>query len=907
MRYTKYITLVALLFAAVACTNYEFDVEGGLNNGVEGATTISIYGNVTRFSDYEVGTRANKTPEESYVSNMALAVFAIEDGKCIHYELRDGSNLLFTLDRSEIQKEHEGKYNNEPCVMYVLANMPDLPATGTFDGTKEYLLNLALSATGITRPDKGFPMIGTLGDEDRDGKEFVLMPMNGNRMELPLVNDAPTDYLNIPMNAIFAKISFEITVASDQDVDVHAPASFEMTGYDVHYIASSVSFNEDKNKEKDEDNNVVQGVSTEPIEVAFAGIAQGGDEGGGSSINFDFYLPERLLDPETSAEAYPYPLGETGGEVTGYTNIPAKHKKFAQRYKPLLLGKDQQATYVTIKGKYRDHQEYYHDVHYDIYLGADNYGDFNIKRNGQYINKLTIKGITSSADQSITEGAISIDHRVNVTRSTPLIISLRRETQLDAHYEVRPLRLRMAGESVPAGAKVTVEVLNEDGTTTNRPAWVRLEKSGNTSEHITSGVSAGKRKYFTTDLVTNTLAGGTEVEVEDLDTDENTTVWIYVDENTNASTVHDTRSATIRVTYYEGDEKKDEKDYVISQYNLHKIQGESGNDYTIECYEEYLYNYDSEEPYGQIKEEGLPWGLDGEQLSSKHLSFQINEDDSDWEDYIEDKPTHLTYDFYIFSHDAELMKKAGFTDPENSDACHKYAGQEFTSEIVSKAGVNYLRMDQQAINAVEYCYNRNKRNPDGTVKVEWYLPSADELEDFIVPAYSYYEEFQNNYYWTSQPAYYRNVFYYETQRYLIGGTYDAYHFVVYEDNPNYARATKIDNYEKSVKSGLKESPDNLRTDTPWSGNTEKIGYFNVWHAWKKDRWNDTTTPTITKENESAAVYTKYENRTQGGRYGAYLGHWEDLIEGERLPNGEIETGYRERTESHRVRCVRKVD
>lgn len=893
MRYTKYITLVALLFAAVACTNYEFDVEGGLNNGVEGATTISIYGNVTRFSDYEVGTRANKTPEESYVSNMALAVFALNDNKCIHYELRDGSNLLFTLDRSEIQKKHEDAYNNRQCVMYVLANMPNLPATGDFDGTQEDLLNLALSAPGITRPDKGFPMMGTLGLEREDRKTFVLMPMNGNRMELPLVNGDPTDYLNIPMNAIFAKISFEITVASDQDVDVHAPASFEMTGYDVHYIASSVSFNKENNKEG------VQSVSTEPIEVAFAGIAQGGDEGGGSSINFDFYLPERLLEPKTSAEEYTYPLGETGDHhVTGYSNIPANNKKFAQRYKPLLLGEGQQATYVTIKGKYRDHQEHYHDVHYDIYLGADNYGDFNIKRNGQYINKLTIKGITSSADQALSPDAISIDHRVNVERSTPLIISLRRETQLDAHYEVRPLRLRMAGDEVPAGAKVTVEVLNEDGTTTNRPAWVRLEKSGTSNNHITSGVSAGKRKYFTTNLVTSTLAGNTTLtfNTNELSPTANATAWIYVDENTNASTVHDTRSATIRVTYYEGNDKKDEKDYVVCQYNMHQIKGEANpNPYYIECYEEYLYNYDSEEPYGQIKEEGMPWGLDDVQLSKTHNSFVINETNSDWTRYVNNNSL-LKYDFYTTKHDKESTNGATY---------RTYGGQAFTSEIYTNSNgeVAILTMEEQAKGAVEYCYNRNKRNSNGTVaKVEWYLPSADELEDFIVAAYDYYEEFQDKYYWTSQPAYIRNAFYYEYANY--GTITDAYAFKAYKDNPNYARATKVvyvggDEFSYA-KSGLNEEPDPYRNET---GDGEvNFGYVYEMPGWKRTGSNTWTTPVFRKTDNNSFGGDQEFNAKEDGhtsqRYHIHLGHLYDMTQ----------EGYQPRTKSNRVRCAyRKVN
>ena len=66
---------------------------------------------------------------------------------------------------------------------------------------------------------------------------------------MPLVNGDPTVFLNIPMQAIFAKISFEITVSADQDVDIHDPARFEMIGYEVHNLPTQVSFNKENNKE----------------------------------------------------------------------------------------------------------------------------------------------------------------------------------------------------------------------------------------------------------------------------------------------------------------------------------------------------------------------------------------------------------------------------------------------------------------------------------------------------------------------------------------------------------------------------------------------------------------------------------------------------------------------------------
>ena len=922
MRYTKIIALLAIMFVAVACVSHELDFDGGnIDTNTNTETTsdvITVYGNVARFADCEVSTRANKTPEESYVSKMALAVFPItneetgETGDCIHYELRDGSNLLYTVDRAEISEKYGDEYENAPCVMYIFANMPGLPSS--YNGSADSLLNLALGSTSLTRPDGGFPMIGSLGDINRDGKEFILMPMTGNRMDLPKVNDKPTDYLNIPMSAVFAKISFEIAVTPDQDVDVHAPSRFEMTGYEVHNLPSTVSFNDDLNK-AEEEGEPRQPVNGEIVNVSMSGIAQGGNEGSGSIIEFDFYLPERLLTPDTSAEEYKYPLGDNGSQVTGYSNIPDDNKKYAQRYKPELLGDDQKATFIRIKGKYRDHHETYHNVSYDIYLGADNYGDFNIVRNNQYFNKLNIRGITSSDDQSLNDDAISIDHRVNVERSSPLIISLRRETQLDAHYEVRPLRLRIAGKEVPTGAKATVEVLNEDGTDNDIPGWIRLEASGNTEHHITSeGSSKGKRKYFTTNLVTETLADGTKVEVTDLKTDANSTVWIYVDEAdpTKATTTRSTRSATIRVTYYEDNEVVEVKDYHISQYNLHKIMGsESGRAYYIECFEEYLYNYDSEDSYGQIREEGMPWGLNGVQLSHIHDSFICNETNGDWTSFIQKNP--IKYDFYIGKHDDD--NESSDEKTKDGGTLHNFAGQEFTKEIAEyeNSSVTYPTLDRQASSAVEYCYSRNKRNPDGTVDVKWYLPSADELEDFIVPAYSTFEEFQDNYYWTSQPAYIRNAFYYEYHNgSRSSNAEDTYVFVTYEDNKTHARATKV-GYNNSkydyVPSGLNKEPEETHAMDQGCIDQNEIdteNYFNVMYAWYRWEegllwWKETRT-----EEKTWTVDTHFKERKDGrdtgNRYHIHLGHLNDLIQ--KTEDGEH--GYHERTKSNRVRCVRKM-
>ena len=879
MKYAKYITIVAVLIATISCTISDIDdvnVGAGNNDGAK----ISVYGQITRFDDCDVNTRANKTPEEAYVSNMALAVFPIKDGalqNCISYGLRDGSNLLFTLDRSEMSKE----YADKPFALYIFTNMPNLPKSG-WTGSLEELITLALPDPGIIRPEDGFPMVGSLGDnintaKGSDGKEFILMPMSGNRMELPTVDGTPTDYLNIPMSAIFAKVSFSINVTADQDIASSTLSVFEMTGYKINNLPTAVSFDASLN---DEEN---QSVKDSAVEVALSGVASGGKDSGGAIIEFDFYVPERFVTPAKSIDdVLPDPLKRSSYDKTfdkdqnGYRD---EDEKYHQRYKPCLL-EGQKPTYITIIGMFRDHQEETYEVAYDIYLGANNYDDFNIKRNNQYINTMTIRGLSSSKDQASGAGAVAIDHRVTVTRSMPLIINFRRETLLDAHFEVRPLRVRPVGD-VPSNAKVTVNVLNSDGTANNRPSWVRVEASGSSSHHITSGVSAGTRKYFTTDLVTNELATSGVSVAQNITDKNNKTYWVYIDENTTTTS----RSAVIQVSYTYDDKggvsTTETQDFTIVQNGLYQLT-QNGRTYTIENHEEYLYNYDAEDGYGQTEDEGMPWGLSEITISNEHKA--VSSSNGEWSNDIQNSISENLrpfYDFYITKYDSA----------NTSGIMHEYAGQAFTGEIYSKSGdVDVLSMDQQADGAVEYCYNRNKRNANGSVAtVEWYLPSADEMEDIIVGGFSRFTEFQDNYYWTSQPAYIRN--YYHYNGWLTGVTFGP----MFEENPAYARATKVnknieDNSLEYALSGLNEKYEGIRDNSDFDRDRENLGYYYEMDWIKVEFPLTTTTGTYTTDQYFQTGY--WGNYTY---YYVHLGHLDDLMQ----------DGYQPRTKYNRVRCAYK--
>ena len=907
MRFTHILAAFAVIFAAAACSFIDIDE---VQSTTEPASQyLEVVGRIAQYSDCDVATRSKKEGDESKVTSMGLALFPINDngtiGNCVYYDFELGGSIVFIVDRhDDVFKDYE----NQPFAMYIFANMQDADGfpKNSKDGvgkSLDYFTNCAAAANDKVAevPANGFPMIGSLGNNvstpetdgiKRDGYKLILKPKptEANVDGLPLVNDAPTDNLEIPLKSLYAKFSFTISVKPDQEIVGNKAPRFDLLNYEVKNIAKTVDSNSLTNQDQAKD--VIESSGT---------ITMGNYAQGATTTEFDFYLPERYLSPSKPIdEVLPDELkkgtyGETvDADGNGYRDAD---EKYHQRFKNLLID-GKAATYVTIKGKFTDHHENTSDVDYNIYLGGNNYDDFNIIRNTHYENSVTIRGISASDDQAVNPGAISIDWRVNVDRSTPLVIGLRRESLLDAHFEVRPLRLRLVGEDIPTGTSATVQILKEDGTDADIPGWVRMEESGSTDDYyITAeGVSQGKRKYFTTNLVTETLANsGKTITVNNLN-GSNKTVWIYVDENSTT----ESRAAVLRVTY--GD---DIKDFTIVQNGLYKVTGaDSGRDYYIEQYEEYLYNYDAEDSYGQTKQEGMPWGLEGVQLSNEHNSFYIDEENTDWNNYVANNQL-LKYDFYIAKYDAFV--RDGVT-------VHGFAGQHFTQEIfdatknstdVNKK-VNVLTMADQPKGAVEYCYNRNKRDAEGNVvKVEWYLPSADELEDFIVPAYSTFKEFQNNYYWTSQPAYIRDAFYYEyaTGRNKGSSVSDAYAFVAYEDNKQYARATKVvakgNNVYEYALSGLNKIPTDAHID---SGCENELllddAYFSNMYAWY--RWNGDTSPE-TWTNDTHFNEKKNGDDT-GNRYHVHVGHTFDKMY---QVNENGEHGYHPRTKSNRVRCARR--
>lgn len=949
MRYLRTIIFaLALIFSSACVDNLELPTPN-----IDNSSSINVIGRTTIFDDYNVETRSAKTAEESRITSYAMAIFPIVNnavGNCVYYEVKSGSQLLFNLDR--ISGPYE--YNQEYAI-YIFANMPEL-TTADYNGVGKPLSEmlgktLDLTSSKLDIPQNGFPMIGSLGDYvstdiDNDGNQCIISPEpilgeDGNEIfPAPLVGPkgsvlTNSSTLQIPMKALFSKINFEIEVRPDQIIEGGFVPSFQLSSCQIVNVPKYVDFKKDViNKDSTYNKNFWQ--SSLSVENA------GGVASGANKIKFSFYLPENLIKTEYTPDTYDYPFKQEVEDENGNINkiIREEDEKYRQRYKVKLLNVPDapnnknllnQATNIVLTGEFKDHQSHTVEVTYTIYLGQDNYSNFDITRNGEYYNYITIRGILNS--DSNKDNYISIDHRVNIKHNDPVIISLRREVLLDSHFEVRPLRIKKndALYETPTGDLPTHVKISVDENTN----WMRLERSfgdgmkesiyskqnsNNKSIYITDqGASYGKRKYFTHNLITGANAGEHDYPLNDSTevliplgnvVDEvDKCVWIYVDEvtPTQANIGDGVRTGNITITYWrdanndnkitDNEEFKNENfppiTYAINQRKLFDVQY-GNNPYYIEYFEEYLHNFDADEEYGHTHYYGMEWGLDGIDLSYEHDALFFNVGDTGWDDlddlidgvvngYKGDSPGK--YDYYVTSHDGALIP-----DIYGNEVLHTRKGYDFCNEIIQVVNgygnhdtdtgnnIDVLALNEIANSAIEYCYNKNKRYENGQVvkttetnpqNLNWYLPAIDEMEEIVMSTYNdqngtqrntygRFIDFQDQYYWSSQPAYIRN-YAHDSQWYLFF-TAQLYGDFFFDDfgQAHYDQVNNTDRYGIGSARATKVKYENGVYSYTTSGTNGYDSYYDYDKRREEDRfsysgvYNGRTIGTITRDDGNKA-------------------------------------------------------
>ena len=893
-----YILLVGVLFSLTSCVQEDIFVDNvyapNANSGLQ------IIGIAEDYDEVNVSTRANGEQfADSRITEMTMFIFK-EDGSMIQgynanqlpissaVNIRkpnptflinaseyNGTGIIASMDVGvDIRYYNNTEANLDKCSIYIVANayhhishlVDSNDQNGeikSLDDLNNAILNIDATLSMPKANDGsyiGFPMIGT-----HEGTFNLSYSSTG----------AHNDVANIPLKKVYSKILFTMQVNAKQVVVGGPTPKFTIDRAEVYNVPTQARMGKYTGDYIDNvgDNyqfEFVDGDPTTDVDKPFviSGSAFSNTEiyhttskdllpGSPDLIEFGFYMPEHMVTPKSS---FGYPA-----------NIPDNLKQY---YKPKGV-EGQKATFVRIHGSYNDHNGFIKKVSFDIYLGQNHTDSFEVRRNQQLTNKITITGITNHKDAyGDNQTNISVDHRVNVS-DQGYNLYMEREAILDAHFEVRPIDIELQ-----KGSSMTIVI------PTSAQKWIALEgddaaRSGkNPNLYVdNSNVRRGVRKYFTSGLVgelngvnkgTITLRHSSCNGGENENT-EYFRVWFYFDENPNVYDQNLAKDASVDGGDYTISDKlyrmepvkfyysqnatelpntQGEPIQVINfqQWNLWRVWNKEGNRfYDIEHEEEYLNNYASNDGYGP-EQNGMAWGLNGLQLSDTVEAFGV---DPGWDLWIIDdllaaivesgitvKPN---YDFYNTEAEA---RACGMREPAGK--YFPYNGYEFCKKIITKANassnadhhIKELWLTQSPKSAVEYCYNKNRRNgTTGLVDADdlkWYLPAIDEIQDIASVCYGEFEGvFQKNFYWSSQPAYNLTEWYYQTFLGTLGAG------DLYSDNTYYARATRaiIDNvgnftYEPS---GMTQTSQTLRFSRNQDPVLESTGKTNKYDLGYKSR------------------------------------------------------------------------
>ena len=759
----------------------------------EGSTSLTFISDP--LSQFNVGTKASdiKTEEEKRINNLHIFFFD-----------SDGSYLTGGYLSGYPDASTEGGYyspgqgvtsikidndnftagqNPGSAIIYAIANVEE----DFFKEKDEY--GRPVKVTNLSDLESlSYP-----SDPDRNRIFLELPQSTGMPMAAKETVDLTGSSNNnegrtIELKALMARIDVNLTINSEQTDQSGRLPSFTMVRWKALNLPAQTKFGE---QGFGIPTSGVEMVDESVIETQTANNTSSGTSE--TSISLSFYMFENLQGAKDLSEVQ-WPEGSEIDSETGYPDGVYDQNQGIDRrqnYKP-LRGKDTASSAaVQLVGYYSTYNSENNNatclVRYTLYLGSNHTDNFEVKRNHQYKNDITVKGLISN-DQSHSDGGnenyFTFDARVNIdTEENKYYISMLRERNHDAHFCVTPMDVYMFKEE--NSPKVVVR-LDASADTPNGIPWLRMEKisaedmengtvsaSGFTAysdggSHLATGTSwtagNGKRAFFTTDLVTKTLKNNTEIEV----TQSRDRIYFYIDENLSDS---EDRTASVHLEYYENGSHVSSRTVLIGQTHFlplvvhqdnEQINTDQGIIRTIymEQYEEYLDHYD---PLDRHNEEsvfaGLPW------MTGDYANQEIPELYEDIEDARDPTPW--------------FQYESNWGHPWKI----RHYGFEYTNFIISSvvSGQGVMTLNDSPKNAFQYCHNRNKRQSDGSVPDpgftttilgryypdhengymdkngasrygKWFLPGIAEMEQALISYYLMFEEFQHYYYWSSSAA-----------------------------------------------------------------------------------------------------------------------------------------------------------
>lgn len=635
---------MAIIFAFVCSLSCSLqEIESPVNGKHDSVEFIVRPTSFTGYSLSKTSTKALSVTEMTEVERkVASAFFLVFDGagnRLIFDNLEVSNNSIPT---QKLLTDFGG--NNDVTVCF-LANV-----TEEYASSLEKVSDLStkpLSLTYASHSDAGYigiPIVDVKGTPADLSDDEMCFPMFG--MVSCAMNNLESNKVIIEMKRLFAKISVNINLDLQKGGEVEVREAYlELNRYAVKNLPNKIKLTESKEELEGEvilhESNWVSDASSFIPETATTVTAVlGNDSDPTNGYNIQFYVPEYILLPDPD-------MVEAAKEQS-----PEEQ----ERMKPLLVAEGTFPLALEIKGMFYSVQGDDIEMTYSIFLGENSFDSFSHFRNIMYINNMTIRG------------AAIVDNRVEM-KYAGFRVGFPHSVQMDAHFNVRPLRLQFTNEFTEGLAEglyshgeIKIEVIKSKDTGRDPNSWIALERPIKSEISENKKYSIGytingkaapyptKRRYFTKGLISeletqqkNNADDPSAGQTVTFRTDEPNALdgsiitWVYVDEySTQSADPENTfRQDTLAVTFtMDGSSEGVTKKYLVRQSPIYPIKVADTRTYGIELFEEYTMNYDSKEHYDSEENlgfhtnvNGIAWGLDSIFLSRNKLAIYLPERD----------------------------------------------------------------------------------------------------------------------------------------------------------------------------------------------------------------------------------------------------------------------------------------
>lgn len=374
----KYICLSALLCICCSCDLEEFEPH------TPSKVTIDFIARPADYSNLDVTTKSEHTDDFETAIYTAYLLLFDASGNRIYFSDVD--------PESRLQRVTLKGLSTVTACFIANVNKADVEGITTIDGLNSVVLDIKYASYSEAHNHLGVPKL-TVSD-----KSYPCFPMIGIKS---MDDVSQMTNIEIPLTRLFAKISVNIKMQlTNIGIGQISPTlvNYELDQYQLHNLPTKVSLikNNDNDSAWKNDPDAFTGKSDldpvsspnklrlQTININDQDNNPSNNSGNVPGIGFYLYVPEYYLSPK----------------VTITDN---------QKSKPVNYDSSNYAIYLELIGEVNQGLIDNTGIRHRIYLGGDNTKDFTLKRNVNYINQITITGITKN-DTGTGE---DLDHRVS--------------------------------------------------------------------------------------------------------------------------------------------------------------------------------------------------------------------------------------------------------------------------------------------------------------------------------------------------------------------------------------------------------------------------------------------------------------------------------------------------------------